>query len=259
MFGMGLRDPVSSASHLLTAVWAAYATLVLLRLTPGPGGRRAAVAVFGLSMVLLYLASGTFHGVPYTRADNPAEFRLFQKLDQSAIFVLIAGTNTPIIVTLLSGARRRWFLGLMWGVAAVGIGCLWLLPKAPHAVVVANYLVMGWLGIVPAWHYARALGWGPMGWALAGAVFYTLGAVCEILEWPVLLDHPVRVGYHEILHLFDIAGTVAFFLFVARYVVPYERPADRPGARGSHPRLPSVVPPGLRPSVGSEPRGGDRT
>ncbi|MBX9584795.1 MAG: hemolysin III family protein [Gemmataceae bacterium] len=224
---MGLRDPLSSASHLLTAAWAAYATLILLRLTPAGAGRRAAVAVFGLSMVLLYLASGTFHGVPYTRDANPDEFRLFQKLDQSAIFVLIAGTNTPIIVTLLAGARRRWFLRLMWAVAATGVGCLWLLPKAPHWVTVGNYVLMGWLGIVPGWHYVRVLGGvRPMLWAAAGSVLYTAGAVCEVVEWPVLLDYPVRVGYHEVLHLFDVAGTVAFFLFIARYVVPFEPGAE---------------------------------
>lgn len=249
---MGLRDPVSSASHLLTAAWAAYAALVLLRLAPP--GRRLAVAVFGLSMVLLYLASGTFHGVAYTRDANPAEFRFFQKLDQSAIFALIAGTNTPIIVTLLAGARRRWFLGLMWGVAATGIACLWLLPKAPHWVVVGNYLLMGWLGVVPGWHYVRAVGFRPLLWALAGAGLYTAGAVCEIVEWPHLLEAPVRVGPHEVLHLFDVAGTVAFFLFIARYVVPFAGPVhEKP--RGSRPWLPSVVPSGLGRS---EPRGDGR-
>src|SRR5258708_33627407 len=118
---MELRDPISSASHLLTALWAAYATLILIRLAPPTAGRKVAVAVFGLSMVLLYLASGTFHGVPFTRTENPDEFRFFQKLDQSAIYVLIAGTNTPCLAILLGGRRARWFLGLMWLLAAVGI------------------------------------------------------------------------------------------------------------------------------------------
>lgn len=222
---MILRDPVSSASHLLTAVWAAYATLILLRLTPAGVGRRWAVAVFGLSMVLLYVASGTFHGVPYTREGSPDEHRLFQKLDQSAIFVLIAGTNTPIIATLLTGAWRRRFLAVMWGYAAVGIGCLWLLPKAPHWLVVANYLGMGWLGVVPAAHYVRAVGWRAALYPLAGAFFYTAGAVCEVVEWPQISPPPVRVGPHEVLHFFDIAGTVAFFLFVTRHVIGFE-PAE---------------------------------
>jgi hemolysin III len=72
----------------------------------GPA-RRAAVAVFGASTVLLYLASGAFHGLPYTRDAHPAEFRFFQRLDQSAILLLIAGTNTPPLVILLGGRTRR--------------------------------------------------------------------------------------------------------------------------------------------------------
>src|SRR5262245_22561410 len=104
---MELRDPVSSASHLLTAVWAVFATLILLRLTPKDRRRQLSVAIFGTSMVLLYLASGTFHGLFYT---DPAEFRFFQRLDQSAIFLLIAGTNTPCLVVLLGGRVGGWFL-----------------------------------------------------------------------------------------------------------------------------------------------------
>jgi hemolysin III len=225
---MEFRDPVSSASHLLTAAWAAYATLILIRLTRGDPVRRAAVAVFGVSMVLLYLASGTFHGVPYTRTTHPDEFGFFQKLDQSAIFLLIAGTNTPCLVVLVGGARGRWFLRALWGLAAAGIACLWLLPKAPHAVVVAIYLAAGWLGILPVIHYYRAVGWRAMNWIWLGAGFYTAGAVCELLEWPVLSVWPVRFGFHELLHLCDMGGSVAFFVFVVRYVIPYEPPTVEP-------------------------------
>ena len=218
---MLLRDPVSSASHLLTAVWAAYATLILIRLTPAGQGRRWAVTVFGLSMVLLYLASGTFHGVPYTRAENPDAFRFFQKIDQSAIFLLIAGTNTPCLLVLLGGAWGKWFLRLMWGLAATGIGCLWLLPKAPHWLVVTDYMAIGWLGVMPVVQYYRAVGWRAMNWLWLGAGLYTVGAICELSEWPVILEAPVRVGYHEVLHLFDTAATVVFFVFIVRFVVNF--------------------------------------
>ena len=163
---MELRDPVSSASHLLTAIWAVFATLVLLRLTPARQQRRLAVAVFGVSMVLLYLASGTFHGLYY---DTPEQRRLFQKIDQSAIFLLIAGTNTPCLVVLLGGRTGRAFLRGMWALAATGVFCLWVLPKAPHWVVVMIYLMMGWLGVVPVARYYGAVGWRAMNWVWAGA------------------------------------------------------------------------------------------
>lgn len=222
---MDLRDPVSSASHLLTAVWAVFATLVLLRLTRGGWRRRAAVGVYGLSMVLLYLASGTFHGLRY---ESTAEFRFFQKLDQSAIFLLIAGTNTPLLVMVLGGAWGRWFLGTMWGLAAAGILTLWTVAPVPHTVLVGIYLGMGWLGLLPVAHYYRVLGAGAMNLMWLGAGLYTAGAVCELAQWPVLSVWPVRFGFHEVLHLSDTAASVVFFLFITRHVVPHQRREPEP-------------------------------
>ena len=222
---MELRDPVSSASHLLTAVWAVFATLVLLRLTPPDRRRQLAVAIFGASMVLLYLASGTFHGLYY---DTPEQRRFFQKLDQSAIFLLIAGTNTPCLAILVGGRLGRAFLAGLWGLAAAGVFCLWVLPKAPHWVVVTIYLGIGWLGVLPVGRYYKAVGPRGMNWVWAGAGLYCLGAVIELAEWPTLVVEPVRVGFHELLHVCDTAGTLAFFVFVARYVVPHRPPAAAP-------------------------------
>lgn len=223
---MELRDPIASISHLLTAAWAAYATLILLRLAPP--GRRLPVAIFGLSMVGLYLASGTFHGVPFTRTEHPDEFRFFQKIDQSAIFLFIAGTNTPCLAILLGGRRAKWFLGLMWTLAAAGVAFLWLLPKPPHALLVGLYLGMGWLGLVPIFHYYRKLGWRAINWMWLGAAFYTIGAICELAEWPMISSGAIRFGYHEILHLCDTAGSMAFFLFISRCVLGYQPPIAEP-------------------------------
>lgn len=214
---MPLRDPISSASHLLTALWAAYATLVLLRLA-GPG-RRWPLAVFGLSMVLLYAASGIFHGVPYTRLDNPDEFRFFQKIDQSAIFLLIAGTNTPCLALLLSGRKAKRFLAVMWTLALAGVASLWLLPKVQHELTVGLYLGVGWFGLLPVREYYRRVGWRTMNWMWLGAGFYTLGAVFELAEWPTLSPPPMRFGYHEILHLCDTAASMCFVVFISRWVV----------------------------------------
>jgi hemolysin III len=235
---MELRDPISSASHLLTALWAAYATLILMRLARP--GRRWPVAIFGLSMVFLYAASGVFHGVPYTRADNPDEFRFFQKIDQSAIYLLIAGTNTPCLAILLGGRWGRWFLRIMWTLALTGIACLWLLPKVPHEVTVGLYLGIGWFGLLPIRSYYRAIGWQAMNWMWLGAGLYTIGAIFELAEWPVISSGPLRFGYHEILHLFDSAASMAFFLFISRCVLSYEPTANasaqvRPSRLGGRP------------------------
>jgi hemolysin III len=222
---MALRDPVSSASHLIFAVWAIYALLILLRLASPSPNRRLAAAVFGASMVFVYLASGIFHATPLSQAQNPAEFRFLQRLDQSAIFVLIAGTNTPLQTAFLDGAWRKWCLTGMWSLAGTAIACLWLFPKPPHESIVFCCLGMGWLGWLPIVRYYRAVGWRAMNWVWAGASAYTLGAVCELAERPRAFSWSIRVGYHEVFHLLCGVASVAFFLFIARYVMPYRAPS----------------------------------
>ena len=217
MIVLELRDPVSSLSHLATALWAVFATLLMLRLTPPERGRRMAVAVYGMSMVLLFLASGLFHGLYY---ETPEQRRFFQKLDQSAVYLLIAGTNTPPIVILLSNPWRKWTLRMVWGFALLGVACQWLLPKPPHALVVGLYLGLGWFGMIPGWQYYRVLGFRALNWVWVGAAFYTVGAVCELTQWPVIV--PGWIQSHEVLHFCDSAGSIAFFLFIVRYVIPHQ-------------------------------------
>ena len=181
---------------------------------------RFSVTVFGSSMVLLYFSSGLFHGLMLPRP----ELRFFQKLDQSAIFLLIAGTCTPVMLILLTGWLRRWLLGAVWTMAAVGIGCLWLLPKMPHTATVGIYMGMGWFGLAGIWQYYMATGWRGMSWMMAGAALYTLGAIFELAKWPVIW--PGVVQAHEMLHICDMGGTYCHVVFIMRYVIVY-RPVNQ--------------------------------
>lgn len=212
---LDLRDPVSSSTHLFTALWATFATLIMWRLTKGDRLRRTTATIYGISMIALYLASGLFHGLRL----SPHGFRLLQRIDQSAVYTLIAGSCTPIVGLLLTGAFRKWLLVAIWTFALAGIGCLWLLNKAPHEATVGLYLGMGWLGCVGIWHYYRAVGWHGIAWLIGGAAFYTLGAVCELVQWPTIL--PGIVGPHEILHISDMIGTFCHFVFIVRFALAY--------------------------------------
>ncbi len=220
---MDFHDPVASISHLLTAVWAVYATLVLLRLTRGHGAGRWAVGFFGLSMVLLYLASGLFHGLHH---DSEASRHFFQRLDKSAIFLLIAGSYFPVFAYLLRGAWRRWCLIAMGATAAVGIGSLWLLPELPHDALVGVYAAMGTVGLAVVPRIVPVTGWSGAGWVAAVAVSYLGGAAVEVLKWPVPV--PGWVGPHEVLHLADMAGTFAMYVFVTRHVIRRPPVGSRP-------------------------------
>jgi hemolysin III len=120
---------------------------------------------------------------------------------------------------LLRGRLRVWMLSLMWALTAVGVACKWLLPAPPYWLTVALYVAMGWLGVIPAYALSRVVGLRGLSWVFLGGVLYTVGAVCDATNWPVLL--PGVVGSHEMLHVCDMGGTLAHVLFVVRYVLPF--------------------------------------
>jgi hemolysin III len=210
------RNPVSSVTHLGWCLWAVWVTGLLWKLARGNRWRQLSVGCFGLSMVLLYGASGTYHAIP---ADEPLLVKFFQRIDHSAIYVLIAGSATPVFTVLLRGRLRVWMLSLMWGLAGAGVACKWLLPAPPYSLTVALYVGMGWLGLIPAYWLARAVGVRALSWVVLSGVLYTAGALCDWARWPILL--PGVVGSHEMLHVFDMGGTLFHVLFVVRYVLPF--------------------------------------
>ncbi|HEX3151032.1 MAG TPA: hemolysin III family protein [Gemmataceae bacterium] len=214
-----LRDPVASASHFLMSFLAVVATAFMVRLAGGDRGRRLCVLIFGLSTIVLYAASGLYHSLRL-----PVEqLRLYQKIDMSAIFLLIAGSCMPTAGILLRGRFRAILLTGEWLFAAIGIASLWLLPKADHRLMVSIYAVMGWIGMAGVWQMWKATGsWG-LFWICAGAFFYTLGAVIELANWPVLVPGVIRS--HELLHFCDMTGTACHIVFVIKYALPYRAPA----------------------------------
>lgn len=212
------RNPVSAGTHWLWCVLGVYVTGLLWRLCRGDRRRQLSTGAFGLSMVLLYGASGAYHSVP---AETPRLMAFLRLLDHSAIYVLIAGSSTPVFAVLLRGRLRVTLLAMMWGIAAAGIAAKWLLPWPPYELTVTLYVVMGWIGLLPVWQIIRAVGVPGMLWALLGGLFYTFGAVCDAACWPVLL--PGVIGAHEVLHLADMGGTLAHLFFIVRYIVPFHR------------------------------------
>lgn len=215
------HDSVSAGTHLGMAAWSAFAAAVLLRLTRlHPLGHRLSVLFYALSAVTLYTASGLFHGLAHP---SPDVRRVWQLLDQTAIFGLILGSNVPLYEYLLAPRWRNRLLAMMTAVALAGAGCLWVYPwvagaKPPHEGVIAAYLLMGVLGLVPIRTYFRRLGWGGMLWVLLLIAFYVGGAAIEAAKWPVLADGAFT--YHEILHIADMFGTAAHLVLLVRYVLP---------------------------------------
>lgn len=233
---MDFHDPVSAYTHLIMAAWSAFVAVILLRLTARhPPGHRLSILVYAVSAVTLYTASGLFHGI---RHPSPAWWRAWQLLDQTAIFGLIFGSNVPIAVYLLKPRPRNWLLATMGAVGLVGAASLWLLPwvlgKPPHEVLIAAYLTMGFLGLLPIRAYFRKVGWGGMLWVFLLSFFYVGGAVSEAAKWPVIIEAGWwRFTYHEILHLADMAGTGAHLVLLLKYVLPVADWRPHPAGGGT--------------------------
>src|SRR5215217_378196 len=147
-----LREPVSGLTHLVGGLLAVVALVVLLTKAAGRVDQLVAFGIFGLSLVALYGASALYHLLPVS---PPATARL-RRLDHMTIFILIAGTYTPICVLALGGGWRAGLLGLIWTLALCGIVLKLLWMDAPRWLSVGIYLAMGWLAVTAAAAILRA-------------------------------------------------------------------------------------------------------
>jgi len=204
----GVADPVSSATHLFGAVVAAAAAPPLLNRSRG--GHRLSLAIFSVAAVLLLSCSAIFH---WARA---TEWRhALQRLDHAAIFILIAGTFTPIHAMLFAGLARWGMLGLIWTIAAAGIALkLAFFETCPAWLGIGAYVAMGWLGVYAMTALSLRYGVRFMWPLLLGGIIYTLGAAVELAEWPLLWPRVVRP--HELFHLAVLAGLACHWWFIAR-------------------------------------------
>jgi hemolysin III len=218
---LGLRHPVATAAHAVGAVLAVLGTYLLWR--RGRGNPRAQIVAisFGISAVFLYAASATYHAlqVPWE------QLRYFLLLDVCAIFVLIAGTYTPIVLLIVPpGWRRMGFFTLVWLMAAAGIAFRILtftgvLSQGPYWAVVLIYLSMGWLGLALVLDMVRAVGFRGLQWLIYGGLAYTIGVGIDVQHEPNIW--PGVIGYHELFHVFVVAGSFCHFVFIWNYVMPY--------------------------------------
>jgi hemolysin III len=210
-----LKEPFSGLSHLASALAAAVGLVVLLEAARPAPGRIAAFTLYGLSLVLLFSASAAYHLV---RA-RPDTERLLRRLDHSAIYLLIAGTYTPVCISVLPGTLGTVILVIIWIFAAAGIlAKAFLFDRIPNWVSTALYIAMGWLGVVAIVPLVRALPFEGIAWLAGGGLLYTLGAVIYGLKKPD--PFPGIFGSHEIWHLFVSAGAASHFLLMLRSVAP---------------------------------------
>jgi hemolysin III len=211
-----LREPLNGLTHLAGGLLACVGLVVLLAKAASAARTDQIVAfgIFGLSLIALYAASTLYHLLPL----SPAGVARLRRVDHMMIFVLIAGTYTPFCLLALDGARRAGLLILVWGLALCGILLKLLWMDAPRWLSVALYLGMGWVAVIAVPALFQALPPGGMAWVLGGGLIYSAGAVVYGLRRPNLL--PGVFGFHELWHLFVLAGSACHFWAVLWYVAP---------------------------------------
>ena len=198
----------NSISHgiglFLAIVGAVFLILASMR---GDGWVVASCSVFSATLVLVYLFSTLYHSLVVTRARH-----VFQILDHSAIYLLIAGTYTPFTLVPLRGVTGWWLFGFVWTLAIAGVVFKSLLIERFAVASAVVYLLQGWVIVLAVRPLYHAIGGHGLAWLVAGGVFYSLGIVFFALDR--------KPYFHAVWHLFVLAGSVAHYFAVLFYVVP---------------------------------------
>jgi hemolysin III len=209
-----LREPVSGLSHLTAAVAATGGLALLLLLGRDSLAKELSLAVYGASLVLMFSASATYHLV----TARPAVVSALRKVDHSSIYLLIAGTYTPICLHFFSGFWQWGMIAVIWTLAFLGIIVKVFMMNAPRWLAAGLYLLMGWLALAAAKEILAVMPPGALLALLLGGVFFTVGAVVYITKKPNL--RPGAFGFHEVWHIFVILGCLCHFALMALYVAP---------------------------------------
>jgi channel protein (hemolysin III family) len=205
----GFSEPFSSLSHLAGAAVFAWLGVSLVRRGRGDGVRMASLVVFAFSCVLLLSLSGVYHllspsGVPRY---------VLHRLDHAAIFILIAGSFTPVHAILFGGAWRWGMLAIVWTMAITALTLKTVyFDSMPEWLGLLLYLGLGWFGLVSGVAMARRFGFRfilPVVWS---ALAYTFGALADFLHWPELV--PGIFGAHELFHIAVLAGIAFHWKFI---------------------------------------------
>lgn len=213
-----LREPMSALTHVIALVLAVIGLIVLVVETLNVPDRLVSVAVYGVALVAMFAASTALHA---THGDGKT-LAWLARLDHAAIYLLIAGSYTPICYNLLDGFWQWGMLTIVWGIALVGIALKLSVFDGGQSnwLSTASYLVMGWLAVLAFPHLVTTLPWqatllivlGGLAYS-AGVYFFVVGQKLELKPIPKPF-----FGYHEWWHLFVMVGSLVHFLAVWRYV-----------------------------------------
>nr|WP_317332078.1 hemolysin III family protein [uncultured Romboutsia sp.] len=211
-----LREPINGFTHLAGAILSFVGLLALVIKTTlqNPSAvALTAVIIFGISMILLYSASATYHLV--VSSDKVISF--LRRIDHAMIFLLIAGSYTPFCLIALKGVTGLVLFAIIITIAIVGISFKLIWFNCPRWLSTSIYVLMGWIAVFLMGPLKKALSPQGLSLLIIGGVFYTIGAIIYATK-PKFLKSKY-LGFHEIFHIFIMLGTLTHFLCVFKYVI----------------------------------------
>jgi hemolysin III len=206
------REPVNGFTHLAGAVLAALGLVWLVIVTQSNTPKMLSVVVYGISMLLLYAASATFH---LTKASDEILLWL-RRFDHAAIYLMIAGTYTPLLYNVLEGSFRWWLLAGVWLLALGGMIYKLLFLQDSGLLSLICYVGVGGIGVLALPQALQALPLGAVFLIVSGCACYLVGVVVFGLEKPNFHRH---FGHHELWHILVLGGSVFHFMVILFYVV----------------------------------------
>jgi hemolysin III len=206
---MAIEEVANATTHGFGLVLSVvgFVVLLILAISYGDGWFVAGSVVYGASLVVLYAASTVYHTVIHVRIK-----RYLQLLDHCCIYLLIAGTYTPFLLTVLRGTFGESVLAFIWALAAIGIALKLVFRDRMNILGIVLYLAMGWIGVFAIKPMYDAIGLVPLILVVGGGVSYTLGMI--FFGW-----HRIR-HHHAIFHVFVLAGSILHYAAIVGYLIP---------------------------------------
>ena len=209
-----MREPINTWTHFITFLLGVAGLFLLVVLSIGDMAKLITMTIYGLSVIVLYGASTAYHWVETT----PNRLAILRTLDHMSIFILIAGTYTPVLYYGLDGAWKWTMLSVIWGLALLGIILKVFFTGTARTFSTILYISLGWIALIPLFKLIRSLPVGAMVFMLLGGIAYTVGGVIYATKRIKFL--PGKLGFHEVFHIFVSLGSVLHFIMIAKYIMP---------------------------------------
>jgi hemolysin III len=209
-----MQNPVRGLLHGGAAIAAVVGLIVLLASNPGGFGLTLSLAVYAGSLVVMFAASSLYHSIPW--GDRWKE--RMRRIDHAAIFLVVAGTITPIAVVSLEGAWEVATLTAVWTGAVVGIVIKFVERRVHLGTSVTIQNLMGWAAVIPMWQIGRRLGIDTVVLLATGGLLYTVGMILFLTKRPRLF--PRIFSAHEVFHVFVVAASIVHFYTILTRVLP---------------------------------------